>query len=108
MRKLYTVLSILGIAAGLVAAGAYFGPDISQRAGAQKRMDPLARSGPTIKPTGIVKSYDLVVDETEGWELVSGMDGMDPVMTKAITYNGTTPGPTIRVTEGDTLRVVVR
>ncbi len=63
--------------------------------------DPLAKSGFKIKPTGITRSYDLVVQQAE-WELVSG------VMVNAITYNGITPGPTIRVTEGDTLRVTVR
>jgi FtsP/CotA-like multicopper oxidase with cupredoxin domain len=30
------------------------------------------------------------------------------VTVQAITYNGTVPGPTIRVTEGDTLRVTLR
>ncbi len=51
-----------------------------------------------IKPTGQVKSFNLVA-ERAAWELLPG------VTTQAITYNGSVPGPTIRVTEGDTLRV---
>jgi len=51
-----------------------------------------------IKPTGQVKSFNLVAERAV-WELLPG------VTTQAITYNGSVPGPTIRVTEGDTLRV---
>ena len=56
---------------------------------------------PQIKPTGHVKSFDLVA-QPAAWELLPG------VSTRAITYNGSVPGPTIRVTEGDTLRVTLR
>lgn len=52
-------------------------------------------------PTGVVKSYDLVVRQAP-WDLLPG------VTVPAITYNGTVPGPAIRVIEGDTLRVAVR
>ena len=53
-----------------------------------------------IKPTGQTKSFDLVAQKAN-WELLPG------VRTQAITYNGSVPGPTIRVTEGDTLRVTL-
>jgi FtsP/CotA-like multicopper oxidase with cupredoxin domain len=54
----------------------------------------------TPQPTGQVKEYNLRVTETS-WELAPG------VSTNALTFNGTVPGPTIRVTEGDTVRVTV-
>jgi len=52
-------------------------------------------------PTGNVVSYELVVKRSP-WELLPG------VTVPAITYNGTVPGPTLRVREGDTLRVIVK
>ncbi len=54
-----------------------------------------------VKPTGDVEEFTLVAQEAE-WELLPG------VTTMASTFNGTVPGPTIRVTEGDTLRVTVK
>lgn len=51
-------------------------------------------------PTGEVREYQLVASETD-WEIAPG------VVVKAIAYNGQVPGPTIRVTEGDTLRVTL-
>lgn len=51
-------------------------------------------------PTGRVREFQLVAKEAE-WELAPG------VAVPAITYNGQVPGPTIRVTEGDTLRVTL-
>ena len=53
-----------------------------------------------VKPTGDVEEFTLVAQQVE-WELLPG------VMTMADTFNGTVPGPTIRVTEGDTVRVTV-
>ena len=55
---------------------------------------------PEIAPTGQTRRFDLVVQETP-WELLPG------VTTQAITFNGTVPGPTIRVTEGDTVEIDV-
>jgi manganese oxidase len=52
------------------------------------------------RPTGQVREFQLVAKEAT-WELVPG------VAVPAITYNGQVPGPTIRVTEGDTLRVTL-
>jgi FtsP/CotA-like multicopper oxidase with cupredoxin domain len=54
----------------------------------------------TVTPTGQVRRFDLEVRTTE-WELLPG------VATEAVTFNGTVPGPTIRVSEGDSVEVVV-
>ena len=62
----------------------------------------LGGSGQTRPaPTGQVREYDLVARPGKV-ELVSG------VTVDALTYNGQVPGPTIRVTEGDTLRATLR
>lgn len=50
--------------------------------------------------TGELREYQLVAQEVD-WEIAPG------VIAKAIAYNGQVPGPTIRVTEGDTLRVTL-
>lgn len=49
---------------------------------------------------GDVKVFNLTCKEVE-WETAPGMS------YPAMTYNGTVPGPEIRVTEGDTVRFVV-
>lgn len=54
-----------------------------------------------IVPTGEVKTFNLEAKEVE-WEILPG------VKTKATTYNGKTPGPVIRVTEGDLVRIVLK
>ena len=53
-----------------------------------------------VSPTGTTKRFELTVKEA-AWELLPG------VTTRAITFNGTVPGPTIRVTEGDTVEIAV-
>jgi FtsP/CotA-like multicopper oxidase with cupredoxin domain len=55
----------------------------------------------TPKPTGKVKEFRLVAREAE----ITIAPG---VKVRAQTYNGTVPGPTIRVTEGDTVRVTLK
>jgi len=60
----------------------------------------LGGLGP-VKPTGDVKEFELAAKQVE-WELLPG------VRTMADTFNGTVPGPTIRVTEGDTVRVTLK
>jgi FtsP/CotA-like multicopper oxidase with cupredoxin domain len=50
---------------------------------------------------GGVKVFNLTVAETQ-WETKPG------TKVKAIAYNGQVPGPQIRVTEGDRVRVVVK
>ena len=54
-----------------------------------------------VPPTGETRRFELAVQATS-WELLPG------VQTEAVTFNGTVPGPTIRVTEGDTIEIVVR
>lgn len=60
----------------------------------------IGAPGP-VKPTGRVRAFTLVAREAP-WEIAPG------VAVPAITYNGVVPGPPIRVTEGDTLRVTIR
>jgi manganese oxidase len=60
----------------------------------------LSRTG-EIKPTGRTRAFDLVARRAP-WELLPG------VAVQAVTYNGSVPGPTLRVTEGDTVRVTLR
>ena len=51
-------------------------------------------------PTGTLREFRLVAREA-AWEIVAG------VSVPATTYNGQVPGPTLRVTEGDTIRVTL-
>ena len=51
--------------------------------------------------TGKIREYELVATPTR-WEVIPG------VAADAYAYNGQVPGPTIRVTEGDALRVTLR
>jgi len=53
-----------------------------------------------VTPTGQTRRFELRVKET-AWELLPG------VTTTAVTFNGTVPGPTLRVTEGDTVEIAV-
>ena len=53
-----------------------------------------------VAPTGQTKRFDLTVQEAD-WELLPG------VVARAITFDGTVPGPTIRVTEGDSVEIAV-
>lgn len=55
----------------------------------------------TPAETGNVREFELVAREAD-WEISPG------VVVRAVSYNGQVPGPTIRVTEGDTLRVTLR
>jgi FtsP/CotA-like multicopper oxidase with cupredoxin domain len=54
-----------------------------------------------IKPTGRVREFQLVATRAP-WEIAPGKT------VQAITYNGTVPGPTLRVTEGDTVKVTLK
>jgi FtsP/CotA-like multicopper oxidase with cupredoxin domain len=51
-----------------------------------------------IRPTGTVKNVDLVADKAQ-WGIVP------PYQTAVWAYNGTVPGPVIRIQLGDTLKV---
>jgi manganese oxidase len=55
-----------------------------------------------FKMDGNVKVFELTVDEVPAWETVPGKT------EKARGYNGTLPGPLIRVTEGDIVRFNVK
>jgi FtsP/CotA-like multicopper oxidase with cupredoxin domain len=55
---------------------------------------------PTVLPDG-TKRFDLTADVVR-WEVEPGK------LVDAWTYNGTVPGPTIRVNPGDKVRVVLR
>ncbi len=54
----------------------------------------------TPNSTGTSASFELAVEETT-WELLPG------VTTTAVTFNRTVPGPLLRVTEGDDVRINV-
>ena len=96
-------LFVGGIAIGLVAAltlsslptaGAP-GKALPDRAALERLL-----ADRTVQATGQVRRFDLTVSET-AWELLPG------VTTTAVAFNETVPGPTIRVTEGDTVKVAV-
>ena len=93
-----------GIALGLVAALAWSSLAAGRAPGQGSTPDRAALENllaeRTVQPTGQTRTFDLTVAETE-WELVPG------VTTTAVTFNGTVPGPTIRVTEGDTVEIAV-
>ncbi len=55
--------------------------------------------GPTVLPDG-TKQFDLTTKVVD-WEVEPGK------VVKAMTYNGTVPGPTIKVAIGDKLRIVL-
>lgn len=56
---------------------------------------------PVPPPTGTVRAFELVAAPTQ-WEILPGVEA------DALAYNRQVPGPEIRVTEGDTLRVTLR
>lgn len=100
---------IVGIASGLAAALIWASITTGQSDGspgpgavtAQDRasLEQLLAERP-VTPTGQTRRFELTVKES-AWELVPG------VTTTAVTFNGTVPGPTIRVTEGDTVEIAV-
>ena len=91
----------LGLAAALIWSAVATGQGNVSGAGTIDRasLEQLLAERP-VTLTGQTKRYELTVGETP-WELVWG------VTTTAVTFNGTVPGPTIRVTEGDTVEVAV-
>ena len=93
-----------GISLGLVAALAWTSLAAGQTADPASTPDRAALeqllAERTVTPTGQTRTFDLTVSETD-WELLPG------VVTKAVTFNGTVPGPTIRVTEGDAVEIAV-
>src|SRR5712671_3415911 len=61
----------------------------------------LPASAPQPQTDGQVRQFKLTVGRTQ-WELAPGK------VVDAYTYNGQVPGPELRVTEGDTVRVTVK
>jgi len=100
-------IPLLTVVAGAFLAGTSVvaGPSLAASPALSPGIDRAALeailSERTAELTGQTKRFELSVQATP-WELVPG------VTTDAITFNGTVPGPTIRVTEGDTVEVVVR
>lgn len=92
------ILAILAlVAAGGWVAGARFGQPQATLAAAGFDIGLAGKP----KLTGNVREFQLVAKEAP-WEIAPG------VSVPAITYNGQVPGPLIRVTEGDTLRVTLK
>ncbi len=115
-----TIGAILGVA--VLAVGAYVlagarlsmptgqaapasqapgGPSAYLSSAALQALPVKLSANPNIKPTGQVREFQLVAEKAP-WELAPGKT------VEAITYNGTVPGPTIRVTEGDTVKVTLK
>lgn len=95
---LILVVASLAIGAGWTAGR------LSARSAAPAAADPggydIGQAG-VPAPTGVVRAVELVVKEARV-EIAPG------VTVDAITFNGQVPGPTIRATEGDTLRITVK
>jgi len=82
--------------------------DAMHEAGVKAFVDGIAGNSKTFWPRplghtldGDIKVFELTCTELD-WEISPGKT------VKAMAYNGTVPGPEIRVTEGDRVRVVVR
>lgn len=101
---------LIALAFVVVAVGAWgIGRASSNQAtqGEQNTQEGMEATGFDIgvagkpNPTGKLREFNLVAKEAEV-EIAPGVTVM------AFTYNGQVPGPTIRVTEGDTLRVTLK
>ena len=96
---------VAGIALGLVTVLAWTALAAGRSPDQTPTLDRAAIEGllaeRTVQPTGQTRRFELTVAETD-WELLPG------VKTKAVTFNGTVPGPEIRVTEGDAVEIVVK
>ena len=93
-----------GIALGLVAALAWAALTGGKAGGPGSTPDRASLeqllAERRVSPTGQTRRFELTVKQTE-WGLLPG------VVTTAVTFNGTVPGPTIRVTEGDSVEIAV-
>ena len=81
-----------------VPAASYEPFRTSTEAAAKRAFDELPSLPPT--PNGAVKTF-YIFAETKQWEVAPG------IVTQAWTYNGTVPGPTIHVRQGDRVRVIL-
>src|SRR5258705_9375490 len=86
------------IAAALAALGG--GSYWLARAGGTAGLTRRATMTPLVPPTGRLREYALEAKATD-WSPTGR------AAAAAWTYNGTVPGPEIRVTEGETLRVTL-
>lgn len=99
-QRIGVLATLLLIAAGVAApAGAAAAESVPLTTTELRRLDPLQETE-TIRPTGVVREFTLVA-RPGTWELVDG------VRVNVWAYDGQVPGPTIRVTEGDTVRVTL-
>ena len=98
LRRITTILLATPLA--LAAATGASASDPGANATADRAtLEELLRERPVVA-TGQTRRFDLDIREAD-WELLPG------VSTRAVTFNGTVPGPTIRVTEGDTVEIAV-
>ena len=97
-RPIASLLLALPLALGPAAPANASEPDSTMTAD-RAALEELLRER-TVVPTGRVRRFDLDIREAD-WELLPG------VSTRAVTFNGTVPGPTIRVTEGDAVEIAV-
>lgn len=97
-------LPLAGLAGGVLVLATVFTTAAARAPASPRGLDRAAveraLSEQTIRPTGRTQRFDLSVAET-AWELLPG------VTTRAVAFNGTVPGPLLRVTEGDALEIVV-
>ncbi len=91
---------ILGLVAALALSSLVAGADPGRGPTADRAALERLLAQRTVQATGQTRRFELTIAEAE-WELVPG------VTTTAVTFNGTVPGPTIRVTEGDTVEIAV-
>jgi manganese oxidase len=96
---MFTVVALILVAAVAWSAGRASLGDSTTRAAAASGYDIGVAGKPAV--TGTVREFQLVAKEAPV-EIATG------VTVQAITYNGQVPGPLIRVTEGDTLRVTIK
>lgn len=98
IRPITSLLLVLPLALGAATAASASEPGTNATVD-RATLEELLRER-TVAPTGQLRHFDLDVREAD-WELLPG------VSTRAVTFNGTVPGPTIRVTEGDTVEIAV-
>ncbi len=95
------VVTTLMVFAGACTGSGASNPTQTQGLGRSDPLPVVLGYDAAPAPTGKVVPYNLVVKRSP-WELLPG------VTVQAITYNGTVPGPLLKVKEGDTLRVFVK
>jgi manganese oxidase len=104
-RRVPRALAAITIIALIVGAIAGYGPPARAASDVRNLHDLTVDLGGARQtqpePTGVVREFELVAQPTR-WEILPG------VAVDGLAYNGQIPGPVIRVTEGDTLRVTLR